>query len=193
MKRIIGIAAAAVLLLAGCGHNTQDHQLNMKTLQKTVGKDRIIQTLDQLAPPPMSKSIMEQSDADIIAWIKRVDEWTHQVLSAPVTGEMDEYAAQEMRNRLRQVYSYDMADQMIAYFYRRDDTTRTYQAYSTRAMLSLRSEWQEYFLRKEQPSPEQYAIELTGTNNRSVPRLQHRSTYQVSGDNLIITQFETRS
>lgn len=193
MKRIIGIAAAAVLLLAGCGHNTQDHQLNMKTLQKTVDKDRIIQTLDQLAPPPMSKSIMEQSDADIIAWIKRVDEWTHQVLSAPVTGEMDEYAAQEMRNRLRQVYSYDMADQMIAYFYRRDDTTRTYQAYSTRAMLSLRSEWQEYFLRKEQPSPEQYAIQLTGTNNRSVPRLQHRSTYQVSGDNLIITQFETRS
>ncbi|WP_019534841.1 hypothetical protein [Paenibacillus ginsengihumi] len=193
MKRIIGIAAAAVLLLAGCGHNTQDQQLNMKTLQKTVGKERIMQTLDQLPPPPMNKSIMQQADADIIAWIKRVDEWTHQVLSAPVTGEMDEYAAQEMRNRLRQVYSYDMADQLIAYFYRRDDTTRTYQAFSSRAMLGLRSEWQEYFLRKEQPSPEQYMIQLTGTNNRSVPRLQHRSVYQVSGDNLIITRFETSS
>ncbi|TVY09377.1 hypothetical protein [Paenibacillus cremeus] len=195
--RKIGIALVAMtVLLGGCTQKQDERNTTqMKTMQKTVGKDRLLQTFGQITPPPMGKDIMNQSDAQVIAWIKQVDDWTHQVLSSPVTGEMDAYAMREMRTHLMQVYTTDMAERLIAYFYREDPTTGTYQANSTKAMLGLRSEWGQYELSKSHPGKDQYKITLSGKTKQdySEPTMHHESSYQIQGDKLIITDFKTTS
>ncbi|MDQ1911353.1 hypothetical protein RAC89_12935 [Paenibacillus sp. GD4] len=196
MRGFIILMLAVVALSAGCQSRAdQDTQLDIKSLQKTVGKERISMTLTQVANPSMDKSIMDKSDTEIIAWIKSIDAWTHQVLSAPVTGEMDQAAAMEIRNHLAQVYTQDAADKLIDYFYRRDLRTGTYQANSTDAMLGMRSEWGSYQLRKEKPSGDQYRIRLTGRTQHDVSEsvMQHISVYQVQGDRLVIKEFTTHS
>ncbi|MBP1157736.1 MULTISPECIES: hypothetical protein [unclassified Paenibacillus] len=182
-------------LLAGCQTQRDRNATDMKSLQKTVGREQLIQTFSQITPPPMSKEIMNQSDEQIIAWIRQVDAWTHQVLSSPLTGEMDRHAMGEMRRHLEQVYTPEMAQRMIDYFFRHDYTLGTYQANSTKAMLGLRSEWREYELKKTQPAPDQYKVLLTGKTQfeYSESVMQHESAYRVQGDRLIVTEFQTRS
>ncbi|UUZ91138.1 hypothetical protein LJK87_36265 [Paenibacillus sp. P25] len=155
----------------------------MRTMEKTVGRERLLMTVSQIAPPPMSKEIMNQSDEKVIIWIKQVDDWTHKVLSSPVTGTMDREAMQEMRRHLTQVYSPDMAQKLIDGFYRHDYRAGTYQANSTKAMLNLRSDYRTYELKREQPAPGQYRLMLSGrtTQDYSVTGMQHESAYQVQG------------
>lgn len=182
-------------LLAGCQTQGDRNSTNMKTLQKTVGREQLLQTFSQITPPPMNKEMMNQSDEQVIAWIRQVDDWTHKVLSSPLTGEMDRYAMREMRTHLEQVYTPEMAQRMIDYFYRHDYTINTYQANSTKAMLGLRSEWSKYELNKTQPAPGQYKISLTGRTkfDYSESVMQHESAYRVQGNRLIVTDFQTRS
>ena len=193
--RTIGIALVAMaLLLGGCAQqNSVQNDTKMQTLQKTVGRDRLLHTFSQIAPPPMGKEMIDQQDDQLITWIKQVDDWTYRVLSSPVTGEMDTYAMREMRSHLTQVYSADMAERLIAGFYRYDPTSTTYKANSTRAMLNLRSEWGQYEVRKTQPAQDQYKVWLQGVTNfdhaRSV--MHHESVYQVKENRLIITEFKT--
>ncbi|MEC0213647.1 hypothetical protein P4H70_32530 [Paenibacillus ehimensis] len=194
MKIIITLLLAAALL-CGCTREPDRDASDMKTLQKTVGRERLLQTFSQIEQPPMGKEIMTKSDQEIIAWIKQVDDWTHKVLSSPVTGEMDEYAMREMRTQLEKVYTPDMAQRMIDYFYRRDTRIGTYQANSTKAMLGLRSEWGQYELRKSQPAEGQYKLSLTGRTKQDYTEtvMQHESAYSVQGDRLIVSEFKTRS
>lgn len=195
MRTILTLALAAALL-AGCQTQSLGDSADMRMMQKTVGKERLLQTLSQLTPPSMDKSVMTQSDEHIIGWIKQIDGWTHQVLSAPVTGTMDKYAMDEMRKTLMQVYTREMADRMLEYFYRRDDRLGTYQANSTKAMLGLRSEWGKYELKKSQPDPGRYHVSLTGTNvqqDLAKSTMQHESEYRIEGDRLQITEFKTVS
>ncbi|MGF9915591.1 hypothetical protein ABEX47_23545 [Paenibacillus ehimensis] len=194
MKIIVTLLLAAALL-CGCTREPDRDASDMKTLQKTVGRERLLQTFSQIEQPPMGKEIMTKSDQEIIAWIKQVDDWTHKVLSSPVTGEMDEYAMREMRTQLEKVYTPDMAQRMIDYFYRRDTRIGTYQANSTKAMLGLRSEWGQYELRKSQPAEGQYKLSLTGRTKQDYTEtvMQHESAYSVQGDRLIISEFKTRS
>ncbi|MDO3682040.1 hypothetical protein [Paenibacillus ehimensis] len=194
MKIIVTLLLAAALL-CGCTREPDRDASDMKTLQKTVGRERLLQTFSQIEQPPMGKEIMTKSDQEIIAWIKQVDDWTHKVLSSPVTGEMDEYAMREMRTQLEKVYTPDMAQRMIDYFYRRDTRIGTYQANSTKAMLGLRSEWGQYELRKSQPAEGQYKLSLTGRTKQDYTEtvMQHESAYSVQGDRLIVSEFKTRS
>lgn len=194
MKIIVTLLLAAALL-CGCTREPDRDASDMKTLQKTVGRERLLQTFSQIEQPPMGKEIMTKSDQEIIAWIKQVDDWTHKVLSSPVTGEMDEYAMREMRTQLEKVYTPDMAQRMIDYFYRRDTRIGTYQANSTKAMLGLRSEWGQYELRKLQPAEGQYKLSLTGRTKQDYTEtvMQHESAYSVQGDRLIVSEFKTRS
>lgn len=194
MKIIVTLLLAAALL-CGCTREPDRDASDMKTLQKTVGRERLLQTFSQIEQPPMGKEIMTKSDQEIIAWIKQVDDWTHKVLSSPVTGEMDEYAMREMRTQLEKVYTPDMAQRMIDYFYRRDTRIGTYQANSTKAMLGLRSEWGQYELRKLQPAEGQYKLSLTGRTKQDYTEtvMQHESAYSVQGDLLIVSEFKTRS
>lgn len=194
MKIIVTLLLAAALL-CGCTREPDRDASDMKTLQKTVGRERLLQTFSQIELPPMGKEIMTKSDQEIIAWIKQVDDWTHKVLSSPVTGEMDEYAMREMRVQLEKVYTPDMARRMIDYFYRRDTRIGTYQANSTKAMLGLRSEWGQYELRKSQPADGQYRLSLTGRTKLDYGEtvMHHESAYSVQGDRLIVSEFKTRS
>ncbi|MED4602175.1 hypothetical protein P9314_15930 [Paenibacillus validus] len=195
MRTILTLALAAALL-AGCQSQSAGDAADMKTMQKTVGRERLLQTIGQITPPSMDKSVMTQSDEQIIGWIKQIDDWTHQVLSSPVTGEMDKYAMEEMRTTLMQVYNREMADRMLAYFYRRDDRLGTYQANSTKAMLGLRSEWGKYELKKSQPDASKYRVSLSGANvqqDLAKSVMQHESEYLIEGDRLRITEFKTVS
>lgn len=198
MRRFIVLIMVTVAVLGGTGcqsREERDTQLDVKSLQKTVGKDRLSLTLTQVTDPSMDPAIMNRSDADIIAWVKSIDAWTHQVLSSPVTGEMDEAARREMRDYLAQVYTPEAADKVIAYFHRPDPRTGTYQAISTDAMLGMRSEWAHYELRKEQPVADQYRLQLTGRTRNDLTEsvMQHISVYQVQGDKLFIKEFTTVS
>ncbi|AFC27145.1 hypothetical protein PM3016_163 [Paenibacillus mucilaginosus 3016] len=195
MKRLLMLGMLAALV-AGCqttGDGSND--ANMKTLQKTVGRERLLQTFSQVTPPPTGKEVLSGTDEQVITWIRQVDDWTHKVLSSPVTGEMDEYAMREMRKHLTQVYTPQMSQQLIDYFYRHDPTVGTYQANSTKAMLELRSEWDRYELRKEQPAKNQYKLTLTGRRRGDGAEsvMNHSSAYQIQGDRLVITDFRTES
>ncbi|KPV58048.1 hypothetical protein QJ48_18700 [Paenibacillus sp. A3] len=194
MKIIVTLLLAAALL-CGCTREPDRDASDMKTLQKTVGRERLLQTFSQIEPPPMGKEIMNKSDQEIIAWIKQVDDWTHKVLSSPVTGEMDEYAMREMQTQLGKVYTPEMSRRMIDYFYRRDSRIGTYQANSTKAMLGLRSEWGQYELHKSQPAEGQYKLSLTGRSKQDYSEsvMHHESAYSVQGDRLIVSEFKTRS
>ncbi|WP_281882858.1 hypothetical protein [Paenibacillus sp. YYML68] len=196
MKLLLALTIAAALL-GGCQTEQQRMEASdTKTMLKTVGKDRLLQTFSQLTPPPMDKGILQKSDQEMITWIKQVDDWTHKVLSSPVTGEMDKYARQEMRQYLCKVYAPEVADSLIEYFYREDERLGTYQAYSTKAMLGLRSEWGEYELKKAQPEAGVYRITLRGVNTQQEPVrsiMEHVSEYRLDGNQLTITQFKTIS
>ncbi|CAG7656024.1 hypothetical protein ACFQI7_29910 [Paenibacillus allorhizosphaerae] len=195
--RTIWIAlVAAAMLLGGCQQqrNVQD-DMKMQTLQKTVGRDRLLHTFSQITPPPMGKEMMDQPDDLLITWIKQVDDWTYRVLSSPVTGEMDTYAMREMRTHLMQIYSLEMAEKLIAGFYRYDPSSTTYKANSTRAMLNLRSEWGRYEVKKTQPAQDQYKISLQGATDFDHARsmMHHESVYQVKDNRLIIMEFKTKA
>lgn len=195
MKRFLTLIIAAALL-AGCQSREQrDADMNMKTMQKTVGRDRLLVTFGQLTPPPMGAEIMSQSDDKVIAWVKQIDDWTHQVLSSPITGEMDRDAMKEMQTHLTQVYTPDMAQRLIASFYRLDTTTGTYQANSTRAMLNLRSNYQTYELKRQQPAAGQYKLLLSGHNRQDYSEtvMRHESVYQAQGNQLKIKEFKSRT
>ncbi|MCZ8523552.1 MULTISPECIES: hypothetical protein [Paenibacillus] len=194
MKRllILGLLAS---MLAGCQTRDESNDANLKTMQKTVGKERLLQTFSQIEPPPMDKDALSGSDEKVVAWVRQVDDWTHKVLSSPVTGEMDEYAMREMRKHLTQVYTPQMAQNMIDYFYRHDPTTGTYQANSTKAMLGLRSEWDRYELQREQPELNRTKLTLSGKRRGDGAEsvMRHVSSYQIENGRLVITEFRTES
>lgn len=195
MKRFLTLMIAAALL-AGCQTRDQRNaDMNMKTMQNTVGRDRLLVTFGQLTPPPMGADIMTKSDDQVIAWVKQIDDWTHQVLSSPVTGEMDRYAMREMQTHLTQVYTPEMAQRLVANFYRLDTTTGTYQANSTKAMLNLRSNYQTYELKRQQPAAGQYKLMLSGRSRQDYSEtvMQHESVYQVQGNQLKIQEFKSRT
>ncbi|MEK8133146.1 hypothetical protein WMW72_35315 [Paenibacillus filicis] len=188
--------ALALVVLPGCQTRESDDAADRVKMQRTVGRERLLQTLEQISQPSMDKSIMDQSDEQLIAWLKQVDAWTHQVLSSPVTGEIDRYAMEEMRKRLSLLYTPEMADRQIAYFYRRNEQLGTYQAYSTKAMLGLRSEWGHYELKRDRGGDGTIRLSLRGTNiqqDKARSSMQHESAYRLDGDRLIITEFKTLS
>ncbi|WP_248928483.1 hypothetical protein [Paenibacillus hamazuiensis] len=191
--RVLVALMITALMLGGCRTADREDDMNAKSLQKTVTIQQLSGTLGKLPPPPMSRDIMNKSDDEIVSWIKQVDDWTHKVLSSPLTGEMDEPSMKAMRSHLMQVYSMDMADKLIGSFYNQDPQINTYQAVSTDAVLSLRSVYRDYDLKKSQPSPDQYRIDLVGStkNDRQEVRVEHNSAYQVQGDRLVITEFRT--
>lgn len=194
MKMIPTLALVAVLL-AGCqAPGERDAQLNMKTMQKTVGRERLLTTFSLLSPPPLDKRIFARSDGEIIDWLKQIDDWTHKVLSSPVTGEMDRPAMEEMRRQLTQAYTPEMAQRLIDYFYRYDSRAGTYQANSTRAMLSLRNDYQTYTLQRAQPAAGEMRLTLAGRTrqDRTETTMSHESAYRTDGERLIITEFRTR-
>ncbi|WP_235941528.1 hypothetical protein [Paenibacillus puerhi] len=197
IKTILALALAASLFAAaGCQSRQSDDAADRVKMQRTVGRERLLQTMDQISAPSMAPSIMEQSDEQIVTWVKQIDDWTHQVLSSPVTGEIDRYAMEEMRKRLSQLYTRDMADRQIAYFYRHNGQLGTYQAYSTKAMLGLRSEWGQYELKKSRGENGTYHLNLKGTNvqqGTARSAMQHESAYRLERDRLIITEFKTSS
>jgi hypothetical protein len=192
MRIFLVMLAVTIVLLGGC-RTGQNADLNMKTLQKTVTIQQLNATLDKLPPPPMNRDIMSRPKEEIITWIKQVDDWTHKVLSSPVTGEMDEDAMRGLRDRLMLVYTPEMADKLIGYFYNHDPLVNTYQAVSTDNMLALRSDYHDYDLNISQPSPDQYRIELIGSTklDQTETRMEHHSLYQLKGDRLLITDFRT--
>jgi hypothetical protein len=188
--------ALTFLMLPACQSRESDDAANQVKMQRTVGRERVLQTLEQIPQPSMDKSVMDQSDEQVIAWLKQIDAWTHQVLSSPVTGEIDRYGMEELRKRLSLVYTPEMADRQIAYFYRRNDQLGTYQAYSKKAMLDLRSEWGHYELKREKGQDGTNRLTLKGTNvqqDRAQSSIQHESAYRLEGDQLIITEFKTVS
>lgn len=191
--RIFLMIAIAAALFTGCQLKSNQDASNIKSLQKTVGSEQLIRTFEQLTPPPMGKDRLNLPDDQMITWIKQVDDWTHKVLSSPVTGEMNEPARQQMQAHLTQVYTPEMASKLIDYFYRRNPQIGTYQANSTKAMLNLRSEWGQYELKKLNPAPNQYHISLTGRTKQDYSEtvMQHESTYNVQGDRLIISEFKS--
>jgi len=197
MKKLPVLALTAILLAAaGCQSQGAGNASDQVKMQRTVGRDQLLQTMDQISAPSMPVNIMEQSDEQIVAWVKQIDDWTHRVLSSPVTGEIDRYAMEEMRKRLSQLYSPEMADRQIDYFYRRNERLGTYQAYSTKAMLGLRSEWGAYEVKKTRGEDGVYRLTVRGTNiQQDVAKstMLHESAYRPEDGRLRIIEFKTSS
>jgi hypothetical protein len=197
LMRIVIMLVAAALWLVGCQtRDGQGAEMNQKALQHSISVEQLHGTLDQLSAPSMSRDIMNQSEDQIVAWVRQVDEWTYKVLSAPITGEINRDGISGIRDRLMQVYSREMADRWINTTFSYDAGAGIYQVNNMDAILALGSEWNDYEVRVNQPSPDIYRIELVGSTKQDnmETRVNHTSTYQLQGDDtLIITDYGTAS